>query len=131
MFSLHNGMIIFCIYMQECSVHSLIRSYTHLHAIFDLHAEFLYAGTICMCNFQLWGKFLLFRAVPALFLTPVSNVWPHANWAMVTSNLTVIIEGTLIHVMLVESFLYIYFIFMWYVRIRLVSVYKIIYEYYL
>ena len=35
-----------CIYMQEHSVHSLIWSYTHLHAIFNLHHEFLQVGTI-------------------------------------------------------------------------------------
>ena len=34
--------------MKEHSVHSLMQSYTCLHAIFNQHHEFLYADTICI-----------------------------------------------------------------------------------
>ena len=37
-----------CVYMQECSVHSLIQYYTHLHVTFSLHRKFLYAGRTCI-----------------------------------------------------------------------------------
>ena len=47
-------------------------------------------------NFQPRGK----------FFTAVTDVWPHANWAVVTNNLTAIIEVVLIDVALVGGFLY-------------------------
>ena len=39
-------------------------------------------------------------------LTMITEVWPRANWAMVTKNLTIITEVMLNDVMLIEGFLY-------------------------
>ena len=44
----------------------------------------------------------------ALIFTVITEVWPCANWAMVTNNLTVIIEVMLTEVVLIDSFLYWY-----------------------
>ena len=85
--------------MQEHSVHSLIQSYISLHAIFNLHGEYLYAGTICTCT-VIFTSGVNFYTMGSIFSIP------QANWATVTNILTAIIEGTLINVALVEGFLY-------------------------
>ena len=49
------------------------------------------------------GKFLPYWLKK---ITAVTDVWPRANWAIVTNNLTAIIEVVQIDVAIVEGFLY-------------------------
>ena len=59
-------------------------------------AMYLHARTFCTLS-----DMILFLLRAPIF-TVITEVWPRANWAMVTNNLTMIIE-----VVLIEGFLYI------------------------
>ena len=63
-------------------------------------AMYLHARTFCtlsdMILYSLWA--------PIFFM--ITEGWPRANRAMVTNNLTLIIEVVLIDVVLIEGFLY-------------------------
>ena len=82
---------VLCIYMQEHSVHSLIR--------------LLYPWVRCvyMQECSVLSDTILYPLQAPIF-TMTTEVWPHANRAVVTNNLIVIIE-----VMLIQDFLYFYY----------------------
>ena len=70
---------------------------------------FLHIGLNCKITFlprlefSLAGRNFTLRAPN---FTLITEVWPHANQAVVTNNLTVIIEVVLIDVVLIEGYLY-------------------------
>ena len=61
-------------------------------------AMYLRARTFCTLS----GTIL--HPLQALIFTAITEVWPHANRALVTNNFTVIIEVLLIKVVLIEGF---------------------------
>ena len=122
------------LYMQERSVHSLIRLlypwvwciymqnllntrsydfYTHGCDVFTCK-NVLYTCSCklytCMCNvftcknILALSDLILYPLGSKLF-TVISEVWSLANWAVVTNNLTMIVEVMLIDVILIEGFL--------------------------
>ena len=64
-----------CIYMQERSVHSLITFYTCLHAIFNLHREFLHAGMICIPASMISIPLGMFSIPADAMCVPAGPIW--------------------------------------------------------
>ena len=99
-------------YTHRCNVYACMHDlYTHWRYlalnIFIHISEFITCKNTFLpqSEFSPAGQIFTLRAP---IFTVVINVWPCANRAMVTNNLTAVIEVALIDIELVECFLYIY-----------------------
>ena len=106
--------LVWCIYTPECSVHLLIHLfpwvqcictckniiYTRCTTYIPMSAMYLHARTFCTLSD------MILCSLRASIFTVITEVYLRANRAVVTNNLTVIIEVVLIKVMLLEGFMY-------------------------